>query len=50
MQTKEKYTLLRKILRALGLPAETVDDLVQRVAELLTDQNYNGDGPRLHCL
>jgi predicted RNA-binding Zn-ribbon protein involved in translation (DUF1610 family) len=38
MQTKEKYKLLRKILRALGLPAGAVDDLVQRVADLLTDE------------
>ncbi len=38
MQTKEKYTLLRKILRALGLSAEAADDLVQRVAELLTNE------------
>jgi hypothetical protein len=37
MSNKEKFGLLRKILRALGLSPEAVDELVQRVVDLLSD-------------
>ncbi len=35
---KKKFSLLRKVLRTLGLSSEAVDDLVQRVAGLLSDE------------
>jgi hypothetical protein len=38
MSNNKKFSLLRKVLRTLGLSSEAVDDLVQRVAGLLSDQ------------
>jgi len=38
MSDEDKYSLLRKILRALGLSPEAVDELMKRVAELLFDR------------
>ena len=37
MTDEGKFSLLRKVLRALGLSPESVDDLVARVARLLSD-------------
>jgi hypothetical protein len=36
MTTDEKFTLLRKILQALGLSKEEVDDFVYRIIDWLT--------------
>jgi len=38
MSDEDKYSLLRKIFRALGLSPEAVDELIKRVAELLFDR------------
>jgi hypothetical protein len=35
MQPPKKFTLLRSILRALGLSAEDADDIIDRVVDFL---------------
>ncbi len=39
----EKFTLLRSILKALGLSAEAVDDLVSRIVDLLSEKDAQPD-------
>ena len=36
MQSKEKFSLLRSILKTLGLSSEAVDDIVERIIDFLT--------------
>jgi hypothetical protein len=36
---QEKFSLLRKVLKTIGLPADAIDDLVDRVATLLSDKS-----------
>lgn len=36
MQSKEKFSLLRSILKTLGLSPDAVDDIVERIVDLLT--------------
>ena len=36
MQSKEKFSLLRSILKTLGLSSEAVDDIVERIVDFLT--------------
>ena len=38
MSSDGKFSLLRKILKALGLSPEAIDDLIQRVVDLLSDR------------
>ncbi len=38
MSNDGKFSLLRKILKALGLSSEAVDELIQRVVDLLSDR------------
>lgn len=33
---KDRFPLLRKILKAIGLPAEAVDDIVERILDWLS--------------
>ncbi len=39
MSSENKFSLLRKILKALGLSPEAIDNLVQRIVELLSDRD-----------
>lgn len=39
MATEEKFTLLRAILRTLGLSAEAVDDIVARILDFLAGRD-----------
>ena len=39
MTNQDKFSLLRSILRALGLSAEAVDDIVDRIVDLLSDKD-----------
>jgi hypothetical protein len=39
MQSKDKYSLLRTILKALGLSAEAIDDIIDRIADFLSDKD-----------
>jgi hypothetical protein len=45
MTHSDKFTLLRTILKALGLSQEAVDDLVDRVVELLSPREGRADEP-----
>lgn len=36
MQSKEKFSLLRSILKTLGLSSEATDDIVERIVDILT--------------
>lgn len=42
---KDRFPLLRKILRAIGLPAEAVDDIVERILDWLTTKDEPAAGP-----
>ncbi len=44
MQSQEKFSLLRSILKALGLSAEATDDIVERIVDFLTDKGEKSDG------
>lgn len=39
MQSQEKFSLLRSILKALGLSPEAVDDIVDRIVDFLSDKD-----------
>jgi very-short-patch-repair endonuclease len=39
MQSQEKFSLLRSILRMLGLSADAVDDIVDRIVDFLSDKD-----------
>jgi hypothetical protein len=39
MQSQNKFSILRGILKALGLSAEAIDDIVERILDFLTDKN-----------
>jgi hypothetical protein len=43
MAGQESFTLLRTILRALGLSAEAIDDIVARILDLLTGREGKAD-------
>ena len=38
MQSQDKFTLLRRILHALGLSTEAIDDIVDRILDFLSDK------------
>ena len=42
---KDRFPLLRKILRAIGLPAEAVDDIVERILDWLSAKDEPAAGP-----
>src|SRR5574341_615001 len=46
MQSQEKFSLLRKILRALGLSAEATDDIVDRILDFLSDKEEKAPPPQ----
>lgn len=39
MQSTEKFSLLRSILRALGLSSDAIDDIVDRIVDFLSDKD-----------
>jgi len=45
MQPQDKFSLLRTILRALGLPAEAVDDIIARILDFLSDRDGKAPSP-----
>lgn len=44
MSNKQNFTLLRKLLRAIGLPDERVDELISRIQEWLLDADEKKTG------
>lgn len=46
MQSKEKFSLLRSILKAIGLSQEAVDDVVDWIIDLLTDKEEDSKGKK----
>jgi hypothetical protein len=38
MSTQQRFTLLRKLLKALGLPDESIEALITRIEEWLLDE------------
>ena len=44
MQSQEKFSLLRSILKTLGLSAEATDDIVERIVDFLSDKNERSSG------
>lgn len=45
---KDSFPLLRKILRAIGLPAEAIDDIIERILDWLSAKDEPGSGPTTH--
>lgn len=43
--SKDRFPLLRKILRAIGLPTEAVDDIVERILDWLSTKDEPVAGP-----
>lgn len=44
MNTKDRFPLLRKILGTLGLPAEAVDDIIERILDWLSAKDQPAIG------
>ena len=42
MQSKEKFSFVRKVLKAIGLSEEATDDIVGRIEDLLSDKDDKG--------
>ena len=42
---KDRFPLLRKILKAIGLPAEAIDDIVERILDWLSTKDEPVGGP-----
>lgn len=45
MDTKDRYPLLRRVLAALGLSAEAIDDIVERILDWLAAKDEPAAGP-----
>ena len=45
METKDRYPLLRRVLAALGLSAEAIDDIVERILDWLAAKDEPAAGP-----
>jgi uncharacterized protein DUF2726/topoisomerase-like DNA binding C4 zinc finger protein len=43
--TKDRFPLLRKILKAIGLPQEAIDDIVERILDWLSTKDEPEAGP-----
>ncbi len=41
---KDRFPLLRKILKAIGLPAEAVDDIIERIGDWLSTKDTPAAG------
>ncbi len=44
MDTKDRFPLLRKILGTLGLPAEAIDDIIERILDWLSTKDQPATG------
>lgn len=44
MDTKDRFPLLRKILGTLGLPAEAIDDIIERILDWLSTKDTPATG------
>jgi hypothetical protein len=42
MQSQNKFSFLRKILTTLGLSAEAVDDIIERIEDFLSVKDEKG--------
>lgn len=42
---KDRFPLLRKVLRAIGLPAEAIDDIIERILDWLSTKDEPSAGP-----
>lgn len=42
---KDRFPLLRKVLRAIGLPAEAIDDIIERILDWLSTKDEPVSGP-----
>lgn len=47
MQSKEKFSLLRSILKAIGLSVEAIDDIVERIHDFLAGEAETPQRPEL---
>ncbi len=45
METKDRYPLLRRVLAALGLSTEAIDDIVERILDWLAAKDEPAAGP-----
>jgi very-short-patch-repair endonuclease len=45
MESKNRFPLLRKILAALGLSTEAIDDIVERILDWLAEKKKSADEP-----
>ncbi|HEX5397836.1 MAG TPA: DUF2726 domain-containing protein [Verrucomicrobiae bacterium] len=43
--SKDRFPLLRKILKAIGLPAEAIDDIVERILDWLSTKDESAGNP-----
>src|SRR5712691_12396750 len=39
MQSKDKFSFLRRVLRLLGLSTEAVDDIIERIVDFLSEKD-----------
>ena len=44
MDAKDRFPVVRKILAALGLPAEAIDDIVERILDWLSAKEEPATG------
>lgn len=44
---KDRFPLLRKVLKAIGLPAEAVDDIIERILDWLSTKDEPASGPAI---
>jgi hypothetical protein len=44
MDTKDRFPLLRKILGTLGLPAEAIEDIIERILDWLSTKDQPTTG------
>jgi predicted RNA-binding Zn-ribbon protein involved in translation (DUF1610 family)/very-short-patch-repair endonuclease len=42
---RDRFPLLRKVLRAIGLPAEAIDDIIERILDWLSTKDEPASGP-----
>jgi hypothetical protein len=45
MGSQEKFSLLRSIMKALGLPQDAIDDIIERIDDFLTIGSDKSGGP-----
>jgi hypothetical protein len=45
VETKDRFPLLRRILRAIGLPDEAINDIVERILDWLSTKDQTSGTP-----